>query len=349
MIEKIKEIIFRLEQKRPLLKKDLKRILKPVAAAGCVILCGLLIAGYCIPKQVTVFIDDSLAVTSSMYDTTSSTVEQFLQSQSIDFVQNEDKIDVALDSAIEDGMTIHITKEICVDVVADGKNHRVEMLPATASIALEEAGVDLGEEDMVTPALGTPLKEGDKVVVSRVRKERVYETETEDYQVVYEADPNITIGDMKVTQKGRKGKLRKVYEITYVDGKKTDRKLVESKVVTKKRDKVIGYGTKISFGKPKNLTYKRKLENVRAVSYYFSGSPVGCYGLPCEFGTVAVDKDLIPLGSLLYIEGYGYAIANDVGSAIKGKVVDLYMEKYEQCILWGARNTTVYVIEEGKG
>jgi len=46
------------------------------------------------------------------------------------------------------------------------------------------------------------------------------------------------------------------------------------------------------------------------------------------------------------IEGYGYAIANDVGSAIKGKKVDLYMEKYEQCLMWGARSVNVYVVDE---
>jgi Uncharacterized protein conserved in bacteria len=69
--------------------------------------------------------------------------------------------------------------------------------------------------------------------------------------------------------------------------------------------------------------------------------------LPCEYGTVAVDRSLIPLGSLLYIEGYGYAIANDVGSAIKGKVVDLYMERLEQCYIWGARRVNVYIIEYG--
>ena len=55
---------------------------------------------------------------------------------------------------------------------------------------------------------------------------------------------------------------------------------------------------------------------------------------------------MIPLGSKLYIEGYGYAIANDVGSAIKGNTVDLYMERFEQCMLWGARWTTVYVLGE---
>ena len=49
----------------------------------------------------------------------------------------------------------------------------------------------------------------------------------------------------------------------------------------------------------------------------------------------------------LYIEGYGYAIANDVGSGIKGNTVDLYMEKYSQCLAWGSRNVNVYIIEYG--
>ena len=86
---------------------------------------------------------------------------------------------------------------------------------------------------------------------------------------------------------------------------------------------------------------------MRAVSYYYSTQRRGVYGMDCEYGTCAVDRDLIPLGSLLYIEGYGYAVANDVGTAIKGKTVDLYMERLGQCGIWGARWTNVYVIEYG--
>ena len=139
------------------------------------------------------------------------------------------------------------------------------------------------------------------------------ENDTLAAEIIYREDPHISIGDVQTA---------------WEDGVK-----------------VVSYGTKISFGKPEGLKYQRKMEGVRAVSYYYSGTPHGAYGMPCEFGTAAVDKDLIPLGSLLYIEGYGYAIANDVGTSIKGKTVDLYMEKYEQCLIWGARRTTVYVIE----
>lgn len=100
----------------------------------------------------------------------------------------------------------------------------------------------------------------------------------------------------------------------------------------------------ISSGVPSGLQYKTKISGVKAVSYYFPGTPKGAYGLPCTYGTCAVDKNVIPLGSLLYIEGYGYAIANDVGTAIKGNVVDLYMEDLRQCGTWGARTVNVYVI-----
>ena len=255
-------------------------------------------------------------------------------------------MDVDYEDPITDGLVIHITKEFNIDVTADGKTVQFATLPTTVRAALSEMGITVGQNDIVEPELDSQLAEDDHIVVKRVITKTETEKEKIDYDVVYKADNSISIGEMKVTQKGRSGVQKKTYEVTYVDGKKTEKNLVESKMIKKKRDKVISYGTKIQFGKPAGLQYERKITGVKAVSYYFSGNPVGSYGLPCEYGTVAVDKDLIPLGSLLYIEGYGYAIANDVGSAIQGKVVDLYMEKYEQCLMWGARTTTVYVIDE---
>ena len=340
MIERLKQAVCSVKHAHPVLTKI-------VTAGCCVAVFGLVVAGYSAPRQVTVMVDDSIVTTSTVYETTCRSVEAFLEKHTVDFEQGKDLMDVEQDAAIEDGMTIHITKEFDIQVTADGKTTTFAILPATAGEAVQQLGIRLGEDDIVEPDLDTPLKKGDSLVVKRVAKVLEYKDETVDYDVVYQADGSITIGDTQVTQKGRQGKVRKTYEVTYVDGEKTDRQLVESEVVTQARDKVIGYGTKISFTKPEGLKYTRKIEDVKAVSYYYSGNPVGCYGLPCEFGTVAVDRSLIPLGSLLYIEGYGYAIANDVGSAIHGKIVDLYMEKYEQCLIWGARRTTVYVIDEG--
>lgn len=65
-----------------------------------------------------------------------------------------------------------------------------------------------------------------------------------------------------------------------------------------------------------------------------------------EYGisTIAVDSSIIPLGSLLYIDGYGYAIAADTGAAVQGYIIDLYLNSYDECINWGRQNVSVYLI-----
>lgn len=60
---------------------------------------------------------------------------------------------------------------------------------------------------------------------------------------------------------------------------------------------------------------------------------------------VAVDPNVIPLGTRLYVEGYGEAIASDTGGAIKGNIVDVHFSTYEQCIQWGRRQVKVTILE----
>ena len=62
-------------------------------------------------------------------------------------------------------------------------------------------------------------------------------------------------------------------------------------------------------------------------------------------GTCAVDPRFVSLRSELWVEGYGYAYAMDTGGAVKGNVVDLYMSSNSQCIRWGRRNMTAYVLQ----
>ncbi len=67
-------------------------------------------------------------------------------------------------------------------------------------------------------------------------------------------------------------------------------------------------------------------------------------GLPAGYGIAAVDPRVIPLGTLLYVEGYGYAIAADVGSAIKGEKIDLCFPSRRQALLFGRQYTTVHIL-----
>lgn len=320
------------------------KLARIAAVLCCVAVLGIIVAGYAMPREVTVSIDDSIETVSRVYETTAHQVDRFLEAHEIDYDPEEDEIDADLEDPVENGMEIHIRKAIHVNIIADGNTVTVTGLPMTVEEALKQAEITCDENDIVEPSMDTVLKKGDQITVKRVEVSEETRMRETDFQVVERADSSIQIGDVQITQKGRKGKIRETWSVTTVDGEVTDRHLVKEETVKKKKDKIIGWGTKISFQRPTDLKYMRKIENVRAVSYHFEGNPAGSYGLPCRYGTVAVDPDVIPLGSKLYIEGYGYAVANDVGSAIQGNTVDLYMERFDQCILWGARWTTVYVL-----
>ncbi|MCU9612811.1 3D domain-containing protein [Caldibacillus lycopersici] len=68
------------------------------------------------------------------------------------------------------------------------------------------------------------------------------------------------------------------------------------------------------------------------------------------YSTIAADTDVFPIGTILFIPGYGYGVVADTGSAINGNKIDLYFETvddvYEQ---WGKKEVEVFVVEVGDG
>lgn len=71
-------------------------------------------------------------------------------------------------------------------------------------------------------------------------------------------------------------------------------------------------------------------------------------GTKVHRGVVAVDPQVIPLGTRLWIEGYGEAVALDTGGAIRGKHIDLYMDTEEEALRWGRRKVRVKILETGR-
>lgn len=80
---------------------------------------------------------------------------------------------------------------------------------------------------------------------------------------------------------------------------------------------------------------------VDAVAYSLPGYTAS--GLPVGKGVVAVDPSVIPLGTRMFVPGYGPAIAADVGSAIKGLIIDLWFPTYEQAAAWGRKTVTITI------
>jgi len=80
---------------------------------------------------------------------------------------------------------------------------------------------------------------------------------------------------------------------------------------------------------------------VDAVAYYLPGKTA--LGVSVRKGVVAVDPKLIPLGTRLYVPGYGPGLAADVGTAIKGRIIDLWFPSTPLARKWGRRTVTITV------
>lgn len=96
-----------------------------------------------------------------------------------------------------------------------------------------------------------------------------------------------------------------------------------------------------------NISMAKKTLSLEATAY--TAHTLTAMGLrpvriPDGISSVAVDPNVIPLGSKLYISGYGYALACDTGSAIKGNKIDLFMNSEAECLNFGRRNVTAYIV-----
>ena len=66
-------------------------------------------------------------------------------------------------------------------------------------------------------------------------------------------------------------------------------------------------------------------------------------GLPLGWGTVAVDTSIFPFGTKMYIPGYGNGVAADTGSAIIGKIIDIWFPTCAQARAWGRKTLSITV------
>jgi 3D (Asp-Asp-Asp) domain-containing protein/predicted nucleic acid-binding Zn-ribbon protein len=80
---------------------------------------------------------------------------------------------------------------------------------------------------------------------------------------------------------------------------------------------------------------------VESTAYCLRGTTAS--GLPTGWGTVAVDTSIIPFGTRMYIPGYGDGVAADTGSAIVGRIIDVWFPTCDQALAWGRKTLTITV------
>lgn len=287
--------------------------------------------------------------------TNCATVGELLSELRIRLREN-DYIGLDMEQALYDGMRIWLRLAVPITVTADGETYLFESQPITVRQALDEAGVELGPTDEVSMPPLHYIYEPTTIEVRRVWTEEETVDEAIEQPEVTQEFTYLAPGSSEVVSPGREGIRRARYRVTYRDGVEIGRELLESQVVREPVERVVGNGPSTarvsSTGELSTATtengatfYYDESFTVEATAYTWTGNRTATGTWP-QVGTIAVDPDVIPLGTKVYVVGYGFATAEDTGGAINDYIIDLYMDTETECLSWGRRDTTLYILAE---
>ena len=217
---------------------------------------------------------------------------------------------------------------------------------------LAEAGVKLGPEDKTFPNVNSTLKDGELIRVTHIGEVDTIKHIALPFHHVLKMTSAIQAGRFGGHgHLGKFGQATKVVRTTYKNGHPVTYKVLSYRVtmVPQNEETLAGIRLRSARALPsRGGSYQRLNTLVMTATGYspFEGNGRGrcATGMRAGYGVVAVDPRVIPLGSKLYIEGYGYAIAGDTGGAIKGMRVDLGHTTHGEAEQVGRRKVHVWIL-----
>ncbi|TGE34058.1 3D domain-containing protein [Desulfosporosinus sp. Sb-LF] len=178
--------------------------------------------------------------------------------------------------------------------------------------------------------------------------------QTEDREIPFETQyvesDQLLPGMSQIKEEGERGILRQVVKTFEVDGQPVDQQIQSSFELKRAKKKVVIQNSKPPLGEKFELAKMNigQTLNVVSTAYTHTGSKTASGVAPRE-GLIAVDPKVIAMGSKVYVEGYGYAIAADTGGDIRGNRIDLFFSSLRQCIDWGRKPVRIYVLKPYNG
>lgn len=327
-------------RKEVFIERPSRRGILFIWAAVILIAGGLLFAGYAWAQKSLVLVVDGQ---EKEMHTFARTVGDVLRGQGI-LLGEKDEVTPAPADPVENGMIVVVSRAVAVNIAVDGREFQAMTCRQTVADVLAEYGINLGPADEVSPALETDVVAGMEIKITRVNTEIEYK----DVPIAYNTRRNYTAelppGAMQVVRGGENGIKRQWWQVTYRGGQEIERALTKQEVLKPPIDRILRVGSEMIVsrgGEP--LRYSRVLEML-ATAYTYTGNNTAS-GKPPHFGVAAVDTRIIPMYTRLYVEGYGYAIALDRGSAIKGNRIDLFYETRAEAIKWGVKRVKVYILD----
>lgn len=312
---------------------------------------------------------------------TGGTVAEAIESAGIT-LSGAETVTSALDTVVTKGMSIEIVADSYVILTADGETSEIATKAKTVGEFLKDAGIMLSKDDILSVSESDEIYDGIEITINRVEYKEEVRTEYIDYGFVTEETDDMYLGVTAIERYGEEGEKEVTYKCKYVDGELVDEELVKEEIVKEPVDQLELVGTYVepeyeepeydydydydednSYAPPSAGSGTFTDHNGNEVSYtnVLTGSATAYYaaegshtatGVPVFVGGVAVNPDIIPYGTKLYIVSsdgamvYGYATAVDTGGALMSgeALVDVFYPTYDECVNWGRRNVTVYIL-----
>lgn len=316
--------------------------------------------------------------------TTLDTIDDFLAEKNLTLSKHDD-ISHQLDEPIVEGLKLTIAKGFQVAVQVDGKKKQVWTTGGTVAQLLKSNNIELDNLDKVKPAMSEQVNSDMPVTIVRVAKTEDVVKEAIAFKTKQKADSSLSKGKTQVISQGEKGTVTKTYKVTKENGKEVGRKLVDktveestaqvvaigTKVPQEERaDLVTLASTKqVSNSEPKLVSKpepkpEKKSAPMKPVNpsgnviqmtaSAYSANCSGCSGITAtginlkanpNAHVVAVDPSVIPLGTHVYIEGYGEYVAADIGGAIHGTRMDIHVPSISAAYAFGMHKVKVTILD----
>lgn len=288
-------------------------------------------------------------------------------------LSKNDSVSFSREASLEPDMEIKIARFYTVNVNVKGNKITKEVPAGTVANALEYLDIKLDKNDVVSVDINKEVTENMDIVINNVTYKDVKATESIAYNTKYQDSDDMYIGETSTIQAGVNGERTIVTREKYINGKLDSSSQVSNEITKQPVDEIIAQGTKeyvsqvytnsgsISVNESANVltdvngnqvNYTRVLTG-SGTAYYAPAGALTSTGRLARYGVVAVDPDIIPYGSIMYIVSndgqvvYGYAVAGDTGGALWAgtAIVDLYYNTYDECCQFGRRDVTIYVLE----
>ncbi|WP_251554302.1 G5 and 3D domain-containing protein [Neobacillus muris] len=299
-------------------------------------------------KQVTIVKDNE----KKTIWTTAGTVAEALKEQKIT-LSDHDKVSPKPQTALQPKMAINVKKAYHLTLIDGGKEQEVWSPSTTVADFLTQQGIKLNQLDRVEPPLTESITKNGVVNVIRVEKVTDVVEEPVEFAVITKKDESLEKGTQKTVTPGKTGRISRQYEVTLENGQEVERKLMSEQMVAAKQDRVVAVGTKDLASQVSRGTAPTGTELYVSATAYTANCN-GCSGRTAtglnlranpNMKVIAVDPSVIPLGSKVFVEGYGYAVAADTGGAIKGYKIDVFVPSNAEAYRWGRRNVKITILQ----